>query len=150
MLVLAVGAMSGVRTYRLLFLGRCKLLSTVWLNTHGYTDMSNSSSHSDWLTAAEIMKRWVHFRSKLCFVFGIQCRERYMYRVWNLLDVFTFICWRCRVSNISKMFMSFFICWIFYSILCAHWNSNFHGWACKHHLRNLESPTYGYWLLMDF
>ena len=29
-LVLAVGAMSGVRTYRLLFLGRCKLLSGVW------------------------------------------------------------------------------------------------------------------------
>lgn len=29
LLVLALGAMSGVRTYRLLFLGRCKLLSTV-------------------------------------------------------------------------------------------------------------------------
>lgn len=29
LLVLALGAMSGVRTYRLLFLGRCKLLSGV-------------------------------------------------------------------------------------------------------------------------
>lgn len=29
LLVLALGAMSGVRTYRLLFLGRCKLLSTI-------------------------------------------------------------------------------------------------------------------------
>lgn len=30
LLVLAVAAMSGVRTYRLTFLGRCKLRSTVW------------------------------------------------------------------------------------------------------------------------
>lgn len=30
LLVLALGAMSGVRTYRLLFLGKCKLLSSVW------------------------------------------------------------------------------------------------------------------------
>lgn len=34
LLVLALGAISGVRTYKLLFLGRCKLLSTVWLSTH--------------------------------------------------------------------------------------------------------------------
>lgn len=37
LLVLALGAISGVRTYKLLFLGRCKLLSTVWLSKHNHT-----------------------------------------------------------------------------------------------------------------
>lgn len=55
LLVLAVGAMSGVRTYRLLFLGRCKLLITVWLNMHTHTETTSKQFHS-WFIAVQIIK----------------------------------------------------------------------------------------------